>query len=194
MEAEGWNDGLVVCMIDRLPVNFLIDSGAVINTVTQEVFDDLIDGKANLFKKKFQCDRMFTAYASQKPLQVLAMFEACIWVNDSKPRSYAEFFVIEGANKSLLSKSTAECLKILKIGLEVNNINVKVEKFPKFPNIQVRLSIDKSVVPQKLAYLRVPEAIKAKVDQKITEMLRTDVIEPADGPADWISPMVVAPN
>lgn len=175
-------------------MSFLVDSGSAINAVTELVWDNLVDSKATLYKKKFQCDRTFTAYASQEPLRVKAMFEAWISVNDSKPRCYAEFFVIEGATKSLLSKATAEYLKVLKIGLDVNNINVPTEHFPKFPNVQVKLSIDESIVPRKIAYLKVPEALKERVDAKILEMLRTDVIEPANGPAEWISPMVVVPK
>lgn len=181
-------------MIDKFPVVFLVDSGAAINTVTEDVWKNLVSSGATMYKRKFQCDRTFTAYASQQPLRVQALFEAWISVNDSKPSCYTEFFVIEGATRSLLSKTTAEYLKLLKIGLDVNSINEGVDQFPKFPNIQVKLSIDRSVTPRKLAYLKIPEALKAKVDEKIVEMLRSDVIEPAEGPAEWISPMVVVPK
>lgn len=73
------------------------------------------------------------------------MFEAWISVNSVKPRNYAEFFVIQGANKCLLSKRTAEDLKILKVGLDVCNINITQEPFPKFPNIQVIYHRQKSI-------------------------------------------------
>lgn len=131
-------------MIDRLPVLFLIDSGAAINTVTENVWNELKNSNASIYKKRLQCDRQFTAYASNCPLRVKAIFEGWISVNDTKPKNYAEFFVVEGANKSLLSKSTAEELKVLKVGLEVQSIEIK-QPFPKFPNIQVKLSIDKTV-------------------------------------------------
>lgn len=185
---------MVECSIDNYPVTFLVDSGSAINAVTEEVWNSLVRNNATVYKTKLQCNRTFTAYASQQPLRVRAMFEAWISVNDSKPSCYAEFFVIEGATKSLLSKTTAELLKILKIGLDVNNVDVSTEHFPKFPNVLVKLSIDKSIVPRKIAYLKVPEALKEKVDMKIMDMLRSDVIEPANGPAEWISPMVVVPK
>lgn len=194
MEGNSENSGIIMCKIDKFPVGFLIDSGSAINTVTEEVWHSLNNSGAAIFKKKFQCDRRFTAYASRMPLRVVVVFEAWISVNDIKPKCYAEFFVIEGAKKSLLSKSTAENLKILKVGLDVQSIEVEKSPFPKFPNIQVKLSIDKSVPPRKLAYLRIPEPMKRKVDQKILELLRSDVIEPAVGPAEWISPMVVVPK
>lgn len=149
---------------------------------------------AAIFKKKFQCDRQFKAYASDKPLRVVTIFEAWISINTSKPKCYAEFFVIEGASRCLLSKGTAEDLRVLKVGLDVQHIELATEPFPKFPNIQLKLSIDKRVPPRKIAYLRIPGPMEEKVDAKILEMLRNDVIEPVNGPADWISPMVIVPK
>lgn len=125
---------------------------------------------------------------------VVMMFEAWISINESKPRTYAEFFVIKGAKRSLLCKKTAEELKVLKVGLDVANVEVKYDVFPKFPNVQIKLSIDPNIPPRKIAYLRIPAAMEEKVDNKILQMLRSDVIEPAVGPPDWISPMVVVPK
>ncbi|XP_062557313.1 uncharacterized protein K02A2.6-like [Armigeres subalbatus] len=150
--------------------------------------------KASIYKRKFQCDRQFKAYASDTPLNVLVIFEAWISVNLSKPKCYAEFFVIEGASRCLLSKRTAEELKVLKVGLDVQHIALTKDPFPKFPNIILKLSIDKNVLPRKIAYLRIPGPMEEKVDAKILEMLQNDIIEPVDGPAEWISPMVVVPK
>lgn len=89
-------------------------------------------------KKKYRHDRRFTAYASKRSLEVLVVFEAWISIDESKPKSYAEFFVIEGANKCLLSKRTAEDLKVLKVGLEVQSVDTELQSFPKFPGVQVQ--------------------------------------------------------
>ncbi|XP_055622846.1 uncharacterized protein K02A2.6-like [Toxorhynchites rutilus septentrionalis] len=193
-EGDASNSGMITCKIDCFPVDFLIDSGATINTVTEQVWNVLAANGITLYKKKFNCDRRVTAYASQAPLEVLVMFEAWTSVNDTKPKAYAEFFVIQGACKSLLSKRTAEDLKVLKVGLVVNSITLKSDAFPKFPNVQIKLSIDKSIPPKKLAYLRIPAAMEEKVDMKIQQMLDNDVIEQAIGPPEWISPMVVVPK
>lgn len=146
------------------------------------------------YKKKFNCDRHVSAYASKEPLKVLVIFEAWISVNETKPKAYAEFFVVEGATRSLLSKRTAEDLKVLKVGLDVCTIDLNSKPFPKFPNIQIKLSIDKTVPPKKVAYLRIPAAMEEKVDLKIQQLLNSDIIEPVVGPPDWISPMVVVPK
>ncbi|XP_062538924.1 uncharacterized protein K02A2.6-like [Armigeres subalbatus] len=188
------DDGIITCKIDTFPVSFLIDSGAAINTLTERDWNDLSKSAAKIYKKRFNCDRQFTAYACQEPLQVVMIFEAWVSVNDNKPKTYAEFFVIQGAKKSLLCKRTAEELKVLQVGLDVCHIELKTNAFPKFPNVQVKLSVDPNVPPRKLAYLRIPVAMEEKVDQKLLEMLHSDVIEPAIGPPEWISPMVVVPK
>lgn len=170
MEATS---GSVLCRIDDVTVEFVIDSGSSINAVTEDVWNELITKKAKIFKKKYHCNRKFYAYANRDPLNVTAIFEAWISVNPTKPKSYAEFFVIEGARKSLLSKRTSEDLRVLKIGLDVLHVNGDDEMqvnsttkpFPKFPGIQVKLSIDRTVPPRKIAYLRVPSALEKKVKQ-----------------------------
>lgn len=167
-------------------------SGSSINTITEEVWDQLNEAKVKLFNEKSRCHRNFTVYASRDSLCVLTMFEAYISAIPWKPQSYAEFFVIKAATKCLLSKRTSEELHVLKVELEVNNTAVKVEPFPKFPNVQVKL--DKTIPPKLISYLRVPVAMEQKVDDKIMEMLRTGIIERVEGPPEWISPMVVIPK
>lgn len=169
MEQNALNSGSVLCQIDEVPVKFIIDSGSSINAVTEAVWNELVTKKAIIFRKKYQCDRKFYAYANSDPLNVSAIFEAWISVNPTKPKSYAEFFVIEGARKSLLSKRTSEDLRVLKIGLDVLHVGRDVEMdpsvkpFPKFPGVQLKLSIDHTVPPRKIAYLRIPSALEQKV-------------------------------
>lgn len=167
------NSDSILCHIDNVPVEFVIDSGSSINAVTKEVWDELISKRANIFNKKHQCDRKFYAYANHDPLNVSAMFEAWISVSSTKPKSFAEFFVIDGARKSLLSRRTSEDLRILKIGIDVLHVNrdenkeatPPVGQFPKFPGIQLKLSIDHTIPPKKIAYLRIPSAMEQKVSK-----------------------------
>ncbi|XP_055589748.1 uncharacterized protein K02A2.6-like [Uranotaenia lowii] len=187
------SDGIITCKIDTFPVQFLIDSGSSINSVTSEIWDKIGKTDVKIYKTKFQCSRQFKSYASEQPLQISAIFEAWISVNETKPKAYAEFFVVTGANKCLLSKQTAEELRVLKVGLDVQHVQT-FKPFPKFPNIEVKLTIDEKIPPKRISYLRVPSAMEQKVDEKILEMLRCDIIEPVQGSSDWISPMVVVPK
>lgn len=175
-------------------MDFLVDSGSSINTITEHVWLKLSQSNATIHKRKYSHDRRFTAYACNQSLEVIVVFEAWISVNESKPKCYAEFFVIQGANKCLLGKRTAEDLKVLKVGLEVQSVDTEWESFPKFPGVQVKLSINKNIPPRKLSYVRVPEPMAKKVDKKIVDMLRCDIIERVEGVPEWISPMVVVPK
>lgn len=185
---------MVTCLIDRFPVEFLIDSGAAINTVTEKVWRNLYMANAQIHKINYHCDRVLKAYASNAPLRVVTIFEAWISINEDKPKCYDEFFVVKGAVKSLLSKKTAETLKVLKVGLAVQQIDASPKLFPTFPNVQVKLAIDKSVPPRKLSYYRVPAPMESKVDAKIDQLLSEGIIERAEGPPEWISPLVVVPT
>ncbi|XP_055585263.1 uncharacterized protein K02A2.6-like [Uranotaenia lowii] len=69
-----------------------------------------------------------------------------------------------------------------------------LKPFPKFPNVEIKLTIDEKVPPKRISYLRIPSPMEQKVDQKILEMLRCDIIEPVEGTTEWISPMVVVPK
>lgn len=189
-------DGIVRCSIDKTEVDFLIDSGAAINTVTEKVWRKLVMNDATIHRREYHCDRILKAYASETPLRVITVFEAWIAVNESKPKCYGEFFVVKGAAKSLLSKETAENLKVLKVGLEVQQLEShhRAKIFPSFPNVLVKLSIDESIPPRKLSYYRVPAPMEAKVNAKIDQLLVEGIIERAEGPPDWISPLVVVPK
>ncbi|XP_041786794.1 uncharacterized protein K02A2.6-like [Anopheles merus] len=188
------DNGMVKCMLDTVHVVFLIDSGASVNTVTEQVWLELQKSKANIQDISYNCDKQITTYASNQPLKLILKFKAVISINQSKPTTFAEFIVVQGSNKSLLGKVTAEELKVLKVGLEVQNIEERCQPFPKFPGIQIRLSINKEVPPKKISYVRIPIALEKKVESKIQQMLETDIIEPVDGPPEWISPMVVVPK
>ncbi|XP_055625396.1 uncharacterized protein LOC129768046 isoform X2 [Toxorhynchites rutilus septentrionalis] len=93
VESHALHNGSVICQIDTVPVEFVIDSGSSINAVTEDVWNQLITKEAIIFRKRYQCDRKFYAYANHDPLNVIAIFESWISVNPTKPKTYAEFFV-----------------------------------------------------------------------------------------------------
>lgn len=68
--------------IDQVPIVLLIDSGAMINTVTKEVWQKLVKNKARFVNVKFKCNRQVNAYASNIPSKVLAVFEAWVKINE----------------------------------------------------------------------------------------------------------------
>lgn len=142
---------------------------------------------------------MLKAYASDKPLEVIGTFKALLSVNDQKPSETTEFFIVRGARKSLLCKTTSEALLILKVGLEVRSIEERAREtptaaFPKFPNVQIKIVVDETVPPKKVFYYRVPVGLEETVNQKLKLMEDMDIIEKVKGSSDWISPLVVVPK
>ena len=62
-------------------------------------------------------------------------------------------------------------------------------------DFSVHLHIDKSIKPVTQPMRRTPFRLREKVDEKLDELLTYDIIEPVtNGPAWWVSPLVVAPK
>lgn len=103
--------------------------------------------------------------------------------------------MVQDAQQALLSCNTSKELKVLKIGMEVNEVKeTKRNKFPSFPGVEVKLQVDECVEPVRLAYYRVPVAVEELVEKKLQKMLDDDIIEIVDGTTEWISPMLVVPK
>ena len=142
-------------------------------------------------------------YASNQPLPVKGSFKCTVGVCDRSAR--AELLVIEGRGVLLLGKTTATELGVLKIGVDVAMVTVKADNlkqhYPevfdgvgKLKNKQVSLDIDPTVKPVVQPYRRVPFNLREKVRDKTTELLDLGIIEPVEGPAPWVNPVVIVPK
>lgn len=187
---------------------FLIDSGANINTVSEAMWVKLgiaqARGEAFAYDNSLNSNRSIFAYASSSPLQIIATFRAWIVVTGaSKPHQFADFYVIRGATKSLLSRLTAKRMKLLKMGLEVNELSSQrgeveintpgeastLKPFPKVPGGAVEFEIDDTIVPLRHNYFNVPEAFREPARKRLKEMELQDIIEPVHGASKWVSGM-----
>ena len=59
---------------------------------------------------------------------------------------------------------------------------------------QLDIPIDQNVKPVTQPMRRVPFSMRDKLEQKLNELVDLDVIERAEGPTPWISPVVVVPK
>ena len=65
----------------------------------------------------------------------------------------------------------------------------------KFKNYQVSIHIDESIKPSIQRYRPIiPHAQRKKVEEELKRMLDQDIVEKADGPTTWVSPLVVVPR
>ena len=126
-----------------------------------------------------------------------------------------EFYVICGKAATLLGREASELLGVLKVGVSINSCDVKSDergnlanqidrrallktKFPKvfqglgkLKGYQLKLHIDENVQPVAQPVRRIPFSRRAKVTEKLEELLKLDVIEKVEGPTSWVNPLVV---
>ena len=148
-------------------------------------------------------DKKLYPYASSQPLPVKGSFKCTVSVCDRSTK--AEVLVIKGRGMSLLGKITATELGVLKVGINIAMVTSKAnslkQQYPeafegvgKLKNKQISLDIDPTVKPIAQPYRRIPFNLRGKIRDKTTELLDMGIIEPVEGPAPWVNPVVIVPK
>ena len=60
----------------------------------------------------------------------------------------------------------------------------------KLKGYQLKFHIDKKIQPVAQPVRRIPFSTRAKVEQKIEELVQLDVLEKVEGPTSWVNPLV----
>lgn len=192
-------------VVDR----FLIDSGASCNLIDSGTWDFLKHNGVKCKSRKIQ--KKLFAYAQVEPIETVGIFECNVVCDGTKLQSPAEFVVVKGSGKSILGKTTAEALNVLRVG-PPNGINVysiaregdDSDIFAKYPDVfegvgklkgyELDLHIDDKVKPVAQPVRRLPFGLREKVDEKLDELIENDIIEEVSGPTRWVSALVVVPK
>ena len=179
-------------------VAMLIDSGASTNVIYKNLWLKLKQEKITCVSKK--SDKKLYAY--DQPLKVLGTFSASVKVGQNQVE--AEFAVIDGKRAALLGKETAIQLGVLKLGIPLYSVTSKetimcdykeiFEGVGKLKDYQVKLYVDPTIPPVAQPVRHTPFSLRNKVKEKIEELVAMDIIEPVEGPAPWVSPVVVVPR
>lgn len=202
-------------MVAGLRCPFLIDSGAQVNTFTEDMFCKLMSDpkyKNGVFDVRDQTDRPLKAYGTVGNINVAATFHAYLYVSDNRPTFLEKFYVVKEA-RALLGRTTASRYSILMLGLKVpvdpQNFDVKDvlyageiaavspdEFFPKFNVPPVKIHYDKSKPPCRNIFLNIPLAVKPLVEKRIQGLINANIIEPVvDGmDTSFCSSMLVVPK
>lgn len=180
----------IKCKIGGVQMTSIIDSGSKYNIVDQNAWEYLKANKVQVTNQRKSTNISFEAYG-EHPLSLAGIFEAEIEVFNRKLN--VDFYVFKDCGKVLIGYDTATMLGILKIGENINHVDID-EKLPKVKGIKVNIPIDTSIKPIAQPFRRIPVALEETVNQKIEELLRLDVIEKVNGPSKWISPLVVVPK
>ncbi|XP_055614878.1 uncharacterized protein LOC129761190 [Toxorhynchites rutilus septentrionalis] len=183
--------------VGGVPMKMLIDSGSPANIVDGKTFDLIRNKNARILNERYpqQDELKFKSFASDKNIYFSRAFEAEIRIPGEESGVWAHVLVAPQGQTILLSKSTAFALGVLKIGYHVNHIstddlNSEVQEFPKVPNVLLKIQVDDNVRPVAQAARRFPIAMEADVEKAIQDLLDKNIIERAEGPLSWVSPLV----
>lgn len=182
------DDAVIECEMGGVKLNVLIDSGCNLNVVTDKTWNRLKEEKIKICNEVKGTKKTLYVYGSKVPLDVKGTFDTAIRVN--KKTEPATVYVINNGTRDLLGKETAIKLGVLKLGVEVNTVEQKYKPFPKFKDVLVEIPVNKKCQPVSQPYRRIPIPIEEKVENKIKELLDSDIIEEVHGPSPWISPVV----
>lgn len=178
----------VSCSIGGTEVNMLIDSGCDHNLITDKTWQYMKENNSKVTNQNKDPQKKFIAYGSGTPLKLLGSFDANIQLG--KRSESATFYVISGGTRNLLGKITATSLGVLQINIPSDINSVESKSFPKFKDVLVEIPIDESIKPVAQPYRRIPIPLEAKVEEKIEDLLQSDIIEEVKGPSNWVSPIV----
>lgn len=184
------DDATVECLVGGVKLDMLVDSGCKVNLISQETWRILKEKRVKVENQVKKPDKTLMAYGSNTPLNINGSFETIIGIKGREERAIV--YVIEGGTRDLLGKETATRLGVLKIGVEVNEIEdlPTTQPFPKIKDVLVDIPIDDTVKPVSQPYRRIPIPLETKVGNKIQELLDCDIIEEVQGPSRWVSPVV----
>lgn len=186
----------VPAYVAGVKVLFFIDSGAQVNTVTQESFNEILreeSAKRKLLELSYESDKPLRAYATDGSIEVVATFSAELFVTKDRPATIEKFYVVN-ETRALLGFNTATRYSLLTIGLEVpvggimdpdwqcefsvHSLHAdKISEFPKFNVPPVKLSYDSSMPPSRNVYTHIPAAFKELARKKLAELQDSGIIE-----------------
>lgn len=213
------DEGIIAATVAGMQCEFLIDSGAHVNTFTNTLFQKLMsktDYSSSVYNLKNQADRSLRAYATAGEIAVIATFEAHLFISDDRPILMEKFYVVD-ERRSLLSRPTATRYCVLMLGMKVP-VTFKEDKsvswvdarlhsadilsvsgstpFPKFNIPPVRINYNKDVAPCRNIFTNIPLAIKPMVQQRLNQLIAADIIEPVSDEMDksFCSSVLVVPK
>ena len=191
-------DDTVEVLVGGKPIRMVLDTGSKKNIIDEGTFRTLPSG---ITRSLSETSVKLYPYGSKVPLKVLGKFSATISV-DGKTQSTV-MYVVPGSCGNLLSRQSAIDLGIVTI---VQTVGVSPaddllkEYQDRFVGIgrlkgfKVKLHTKPDVKPVIQPHRRIPFSLRKKVEDKLAELERNDIIEPVTGPTPWVSPIVCVPK
>ncbi|XP_033758102.1 uncharacterized protein K02A2.6-like [Pecten maximus] len=190
--------GCFTLEVDKQKVEFVIDSGATVNIVDKQMWENL---KVNHIECRSQkTDKKLFAYGAKDPLKLIGKFTTKVRVPDTNSQTETDIYVMDGHGPALLGKSTATKLGILRVGVNavmdcLTSTDEEIfDGVGKLKEYKLKLHIDETVNPVAQRMYRVPYSLRQRVSDKIEELEAKDIIEKVNTPSSWVSPVIVVPK
>ena len=200
-------------LINGSPIDMFLDSGTTVDILDEGDFKQLKE-KPVLRPTKVK----IFPYQSQVPLTIYGVFSSTAMACGNSHISQS--YVAKGKHGSLLSRTTAEALDLLRVGpptsatyhpIQQHFANATSDTSPlldsvidkhkdtfkgigQFTNFEVKLHVNPNVTPIQQSIRRIPYHARKKVTAELQRLLDLDIIERVNGLTSWINPVVVVPK
>ena len=174
-------------------VNVLIDSGASCNVIDQQLWEQVKQKEAVC--KSHSVNKTLKSYGTVNKVKVIAKFWFTVELG-VKSLTDVEFLAIKGKGRPILGRKTAMNLAVLKITTpEVNLVEDEFqdlfsEKIGKLTNYEVELHLKPNAKFVAQPCRRIPYSQRRKLEKKLTELEKMDIIERVEGSTPCVSPKV----
>ena len=194
----------VPVVIKERKINMFADTGADISIISKSLADDL---GLPLLKTKMR----IKPYGSKKRIRCVGYYVGPVRYKDEIAN--IGIYVVKGNVEALLSGAASEALGVISFhgSPEVRRTETEGEKDPvkqvytsqlpslfcgvgKMNNVKVKFHVDPSVPPVARPKKTTPYHLNSKLDKEIARMEEDGIIEDHEGPAPWISNLVLAPK
>ncbi|XP_055640002.1 uncharacterized protein K02A2.6-like isoform X1 [Toxorhynchites rutilus septentrionalis] len=186
---SGNNSNMIKCVVGGINLEMLVDSGAEVNLVSELAWERLKAEGIRIKSSERGSMHVLKGYASDQPMTILGTFVADIAIEENLAE--ARFFVIKSGQRCLLGDTTAKELGVLKIGVNINQIDEKIETLSKINDLQIHIHMNQTLKPVFQPVSKLPVALEDAVNRKLDELMRRDIIEEKKGPTSWVSPLVI---
>lgn len=194
------------CVIGTERIEFLVDSGSSVNTITVRTWDLIRKNCKSVIQEVLMFPKeVLKSYANDKPMDILCTFSTHLAVKGRVDKKVsAKFFVVKGTELALLGFKTSCDLNILRVGLPgtVNWTEAVIQKksdyiFPKVPIDGVKFRINEDYPPKQIIRYNIPKAFERATNARLDMMQHKGIIERADKEGyriTYVSPLVLVPK
>lgn len=187
----------VVIEVNGVPIRFMIDTGAAVSMISS----NSLQGRLSRDQLSKTSMKVF-AYGAKSPLSLLGQLNVVRTYNGSS--SHETLYVVSGECSSLLSFSAASRLGLVQITYSVEEGVNRLTPSEVYPDLfkgvgclkdfQVHLHVDPQVQPVAQPHRRIPFSMRKPVEEELERLQSLDIIEKAEGPTPWVSPVVLVPK